>query len=58
VKPSREYLKQLDPAVYDILCKIVYEPETVLRPVLVEPIMALQASLRVGGELHDNLLNE
>lgn len=58
VKPSREYLKQLDPAVYDILCKIVFEPETVLRPVLVEPIMALQASLRVGGELHDNLLNE
>ncbi|MDZ4834349.1 MAG: hypothetical protein SGJ27_11285 [Candidatus Melainabacteria bacterium] len=58
VKPSREYLKKQDPAVYDILCKIVYEPETVLRPVLVEPIMALQASLRAGGELHENLLNE
>jgi hypothetical protein len=58
VKASREYLKVQDPAVYDILCKIVWEPETVLRPVLVEQIMGLQASLRAGGELHDNLLNE
>ncbi len=58
VKASRDYLKVQDPAVYDILCKIVWEPETVLRPVLVEQIMGLQASLRAGGELHDNLLNE
>lgn len=58
VKASRDYLKTLDPGAYEILTKIVYEPETVLRPVLVEQIMALQASLRIGGELHDNLLNE
>lgn len=58
IKQSRDYLQTQDPAVYEILRKIVYEPETVLRPNLVEPIMALQASLRAGGELHGNLLNE
>lgn len=58
VKASREYLKTQDPQIYEILRSIIYEPETVLRPNLVEQIMGLQASLRAGGELNDNLLNE
>ncbi len=58
VKSSRNYLKVLDLQIYEILKKIVFEPEQVLRPNLIEQALALQASLRVGGELHDNLLDE
>ncbi len=58
VKASREVLKKLDPGAYELLCDCVFKPETVLRPNLRDPILDLQASLRTGGELGDDLLDK
>lgn len=55
-KEGRTALKKLDPAIYEILEAIVFDPKSVLRPVMLENIMALQASLRLGGEFHDKIL--
>ena len=49
-------LKQIDPAIYDVLQAVVLQPDTVLRQVFHETIMALQASLRMGGELTDKII--
>ncbi len=57
VKESRQLLKQIDPELYDLLRTVVMEPESVIRPVFVDTILALQASLRIGGEITDDLLN-
>ena len=58
LKATRMILKELDPAIYQILSKIVLEPTSVLSRVLHETILALQASLKLGGELTDNILNK
>lgn len=58
IKQSRDFLKTHDPQVYEILHDSIFHPEKVLRTVLVEQTQALQASLRVGGEMHDNILYE
>ncbi len=58
IKESRDFLQTHDPQVYEILMDVIFAPEKVLRPVLVEPILTLQASLRVGGEMHDKILDE
>jgi len=55
-KEGREVLKQLDPAIYDVLHAIIVDPITVLRPVFQDQILALQSSLRLGGEFHDKIL--
>lgn len=58
VKASREFLQTHDPQVYGILHDVIWAPEKVLRSVLVEPALTLQASLRLGGELHDKILDD
>jgi len=58
IKTSRDTLKRHDPAIYQILRAVIFEPQTVVRPNLVEPMLNLQAALRVGGELFDEILNE
>ncbi len=58
IKSSRQTLKQHDPAVYQILHDVVFQPQKVLRTVLVESMLSLQAALRVGGELYDEILDE
>jgi hypothetical protein len=55
-KEGRAALKQLDPAIYDILKAIIVEPQSVLRTVFHDSVMAIQASLRMGGEFHDKIL--
>lgn len=56
VAKGRVYLKKHDPEVYQILEDVVFQPQKVVRPNLVEQMLALQASLRMGGELHDDIL--
>jgi hypothetical protein len=58
IKASRDFLQTHDPKIYEILRKCVLAPENVLRPNLIEPMITLQTALRVGGELHDNILDE
>ena len=53
---GRAALKKLDPAVYEILKATVTDPRSVLRPVFYDTMLALQASLRLGGEFHDRIL--
>lgn len=54
---GRKILKQLDPAVYQILQDVVQRPHEVLQLNMRDTILALQASLRMGGELHANILD-
>jgi hypothetical protein len=58
VKETREILRKFDPAVHQFLTDIVLRPTTMLRVVLHETITALQASLRVGEEYRDDLLEK
>jgi hypothetical protein len=53
VKESREVLKQVDPELHAFLLKLVSHPEQVVRTVLVDTVLALQASLRLGNELNN-----
>lgn len=58
VKEGRETLKHQDPEMYQFLMKVVFEPEKMLSKTLEKYALDLQTSLRVGGELQDNLLNQ
>jgi hypothetical protein len=58
VKESRELLKQLDPSMHKLLVDLTFTPEKMVRPVFIDSILDLQASLRAGGELTDGLLDE
>lgn len=57
IKESRDLLGKLDPTMYELLHDLVFQPDKMLRPVFVDTIVDLQASLRVGGELTDDLLD-
>jgi hypothetical protein len=57
VQESRKVLKELDPAMHELLTGLVLRPTSVLRVVLHETILALQASLRLGGEFDDDILS-
>ncbi len=57
VKDSRDYLKKLDPEIYQILLEVITKPENVMRRVFYDNVLELQSSLRVGGELTANLIN-
>lgn len=57
VKASRDILKQIDPDAYEILKELVCHPENLIRPVFHDTILALKASLRLGGELKDDFLS-
>jgi hypothetical protein len=57
IKDSRDYLKKLDPPIYEVLKEVVTKPENVVRRVFHDTILELQSSLRVGGELHPNLID-
>lgn len=56
VKDSRDFLRKLDPAVYAVLSDVVLHPDQVIRRVFHDTILDLQSSLRVGGELRDDIL--
>lgn len=56
VKESREILRQCDPGVHDLLHEVVFLPEKNLSPRFEKDILKLQTSLRVGGELSDDIL--
>jgi hypothetical protein len=56
VKESREMLRNMDPAVYQILYDVVFSPEKTLSPLHEQDSLKLQTSLRVGGHLTDDLL--
>ena len=58
VAASRNMLKEMDPAVHQILYDIIYSPERALSPKFETDALKLQASLRVGGELTDDLLDK
>jgi len=57
VKESRDVLKKIDKPMYELLEQLVLNPEKMLRPVFVDTILDLQASLRAGGELTSELLD-
>lgn len=57
VKESRDMLKQMDPAVYQILHDVLFSPEKTLSPKFEESSLKLQTSLRVGGHLTDDILS-
>jgi hypothetical protein len=56
LKETRGYLKELDPVMYGIMLNLVKEPTQVFSRVLHETLLALQASLRFGGEFSEELL--
>lgn len=58
VKSSRELLKEVDPEIYELLCEFIKAPEKMLSLNLQEAILALQVSLRVGGELPEDPLEQ
>lgn len=58
VKESRKMLKELDPGIYEILRSVVLDPANVLRPVFRDTILDLQASLKVGGEFSEKILDD
>lgn len=58
VKESRKMLKELDPGIYEILRNAVLNPVTMIRPVFRETIVDLQASLKVGGEFSEKMLDD
>ena len=57
VKDGREKLKEIDPPIYQLLCQLVQSPQDLIRRVFTDTITDLQASLRMGGEMKDDLLN-
>jgi len=57
VKESREALKRIDPEIHEILRELVLSPDKMVRAVFVDTIADLQASLRVGNEFSDDLLD-
>jgi hypothetical protein len=42
--------------MYSFLKELVFSPENLLRPVLIDTIVDLQLSLRIANELTDDLL--
>jgi hypothetical protein len=57
VPEGRRLLRELDPAIHKMLTEIVRHPESAFTPILTEPLLDLQSSLRLGGELKEDLLN-
>ncbi|MBX9942293.1 MAG: hypothetical protein K2Y32_23730 [Candidatus Obscuribacterales bacterium] len=56
IAESRQILQAMDPGICKILTEILEKPHLHFSPVLVEPILDLQASLRAGLAMPDNLL--
>ncbi len=57
VKDGRQKLKELDPAMHQLLCQLLLKPQNFLRRVFTENILELRASLRLGGEWKDDLVD-
>ncbi len=57
MKESRDALKELDPEIHALLEELIVNPERLVRPVLVDQVQDLQASLRVGQELTEDLIS-
>jgi hypothetical protein len=55
---ARQELKKIDEPMYELLLQLIQEPEKLIRPVFVDFILSLQASLRVAGELTEQLRYE
>ncbi|MBX9688416.1 MAG: hypothetical protein K2X27_17030 [Candidatus Obscuribacterales bacterium] len=58
LKESRDMLKQIDPEIHELLLDVLLKPEKVVSTLLQEGMLNLQASLRVGGELPDDILSK
>lgn len=58
VKESRDMLRAMDPAVYEILHEVLFSPEKTLTPKFEKDALRLQTSLRVGGHFTDDLLDK
>lgn len=58
VQETRQILKEFDSEMHKLITNLVTTPSTMLRIVLHETIAALRASLRLGGELDDDLLSK
>lgn len=56
-KDGRQILKEIDEPIYRVLCDLVLQPVKLLRRVFHDTIIDLQASLRLGGELKEDLLD-
>lgn len=54
---GRQELLKIDPEMHALLTELITTPENLVRPVFVETALALQASLRTGGELNEDLLH-
>jgi hypothetical protein len=54
---TRVHLKEFDPAIYEILKTLVLSPTKIISRVFHETITTLQASLKLGGELTDEILS-
>lgn len=57
VKEGREKLKEVDPQIHALLCQLIVKPEELLRRVFHDTILDLQESLRIGGELKEDILS-
>jgi hypothetical protein len=57
VKDGRQKLKEVDPAAYQLLCQLVTRPQDLIRRVFTDTILDLQDSLRMGGEMREDVLN-
>ncbi len=55
LKETRDYLKEVDPVIYQIMVSLIKNPTAVFSRVLHETLIGLQASLRLGGEFTDEL---
>lgn len=58
VKSSRDVLRQVDPAIYELLKELVLHPESLVSPIHRETILELQTSLFMGGELSKDILEQ
>lgn len=57
IAESRKTLQELDPGICQILKEIILHPEEHFSPVLVESLLDLQASLRMGNAFPEDLLS-
>jgi hypothetical protein len=60
IKESRDMLKNIDPELYELLMDVVLRPEKVMSTLegKRDNMLNMQASLRIGGELNDDLFRE
>jgi hypothetical protein len=60
VKESRDMLKNIDPELHELMSDVILKPEKVMSTLegKRDNMLTLQTSLRVGGEINDDLFRE